>query len=93
MIPTGHRPARPPISSPTGGWRRGACTTIGGVDIEILVDNVSVYSALHFDATPGSFDMTLGSLSPGTTIDVAVGPNGFDRCDATDLDFTLQRTT
>lgn len=69
------------------------CTTFGGVNIEVLVDNVSVYSALQLDAAAGSFDMTLGSLSPGATIDVAIGPNGFDWCDATDLDFTLERTS
>jgi glucose/arabinose dehydrogenase len=67
------------------------CASSTGVGLEVLVNDVTVFSATHVGATPADFDQTLGTMAVGDTVDVAVSPGVTDVCDAIALDFTLER--
>lgn len=62
-----------------------------GVELQIRVNDVLISSTDHAGSDPASFDTALGNLAPGDTVDVAVGPDRSNVCDAVDLDFSLTR--
>ena len=50
----------------------------GGVELQVRVNDTLVSSLTHSGTTPSPFDTSLGTLAPGDTIDVAVGPDGLN---------------
>ncbi|MDJ0926949.1 MAG: PQQ-dependent sugar dehydrogenase [Gammaproteobacteria bacterium] len=63
------------------------CST--GMDLAVLVNNAPVTTTFVDPETVGSFDLDLGTLLNGDTIDVAFGPAGDPACDLSAVDWDL----
>ena len=62
----------------------------GDVNLRLYVNEILVGPEITCDSkTPVPFDRPLGDLNPGDSIYVAVGPNGMDRNDNFQIDFSL----
>ncbi len=69
-----------------------SCEFTNGVELAILVDDQSVHQHAWTETTTHEFSEELGGLQAGTTVKVALGPNGNDGCDRVDLDWDLVYT-
>jgi hypothetical protein len=64
----------------------------GSVHLRVFVNDREAGPLLACRSKPGqSFDRALGTLAPGDTIYVTVGPNEVDTDDSFDLDFAIAR--
>jgi len=63
---------------------------MGDINVRVLVNGQSVGpEIISRSKTRQPFDRALGTLGPGDTVYVAVGPNGIDRNDHFGMDFAL----
>lgn len=70
-----------------------SCPLFDGFNVRIYVNETLISDWLFEDNVPAVFDALLGDLTTGDTVYVAIGPNGWDECDAFDWDFTVARVT
>ena len=62
----------------------------GNVNLRVYLNEIVIEPDVVGDSkTPKPFDRPLGNLDPGDSVYVAVGPNGMDRNDSFQLDFSL----
>ena len=64
-------------------------TCSDGIEIVVLVNDVSVASNIVAGQSQVDFDLTLGALSAGDSVDVAIGPNGNAGCDFSGVDWDI----
>jgi len=62
----------------------------GNINLQVFINEMLISPEIISDSkTPQSFDRAVGVLKPGDCLYVAVGPNGIDRNDHFQIDFTL----
>ena len=65
------------------------CASSDGVQITVLVDGAAFESRLLDPGDQTNFDESLGYLTTGSTVAVALGPNGTEVCDETNIDWSI----